>query len=262
MDSSPPSPWWQGADPGNEPGLLSCAGAGEAPAWHARAGLQRAWARTHVRPCMCTVHGAEAGLQWRFAQHQPDPLPHAAMAGASLAQLAQRALVSIVLRVAALYGLAPLGIARDSSDTDVDRAVRRVLRRAHPDKGGDTAHAQELNAAADSWKQSQSQHGGRAQADAAGRARGHRGAHGLPGTTVAARPEARPSGHTARRGFRIQYTAVMLTYNGIRGIRHWRGPLSHRPGRPCSQRPRLAGVPAAGSTARCLAAPCEATTPQ
>ena len=38
--------------------------------------------------------------------------------------------------------------------------------------------------------------------------------------------------------------------------------LSPRPGRPCAQRPRLAGVPAAGSTARRLAAPCEATTPQ
>ena len=53
---------------------------------------------------------------------------------ASRGQLAKRALVKVLLALAAVYGLV-VNVSRDSADDAVKAAYSRVVRRAHPDKG-------------------------------------------------------------------------------------------------------------------------------
>ena len=72
------------------------------------------------------------------------------MSGASAPQLAKRALVSLLRRLALVYRLV-LAVTRDSEDKEVVKAWKKVLLRAHPDKGGQAQHAQELNDAKDKW---------------------------------------------------------------------------------------------------------------
>ena len=64
----------------------------------------------------------------------------------SRVQTAHRALVVVLLALAAVYSLV-LVVTRDSPDRDVVLAYRRVVRKAHPDKGGKTEDAQRLQAA-------------------------------------------------------------------------------------------------------------------
>ena len=54
---------------------------------------------------------------------------------AMTAQEAKRAFVTVLLALAAVYGLV-LNITRDSADTELVTAFKRVARKAHPDKGG------------------------------------------------------------------------------------------------------------------------------
>ena len=61
---------------------------------------------------------------------------------ASGPQQARRALVKVLLTLAALYSL-HLDVARDSADDVVTRAFRRVTLKVHPDKGGLLEHAQD-----------------------------------------------------------------------------------------------------------------------
>ena len=69
---------------------------------------------------------------------------------ASRGQLAKRALVKVLLALAAVYGLV-VSVSRDSADDAVKAAYRRVVKRAHPDKGGALADAQRLQAAKEAW---------------------------------------------------------------------------------------------------------------
>ena len=65
---------------------------------------------------------------------------------ASLILLARRALVSVLLSLATAYHLA-ITVDRDSDDQVVVKAYKRVLLKAHPDKGGrkvDMQHLQDL----------------------------------------------------------------------------------------------------------------------
>eukprot|EP00439_Symbiodinium_sp_Y106_P038402 s8281_g4.t1 len=61
---------------------------------------------------------------------------------ASLALLAKRALESLLLALARQHNVSAM-VKRDSSDQDVEKAFRRVVKKAHPDKGGEVAHAQQ-----------------------------------------------------------------------------------------------------------------------
>ena len=54
---------------------------------------------------------------------------------ASAVLLAKRALVSVLLALAATYELV-LTVTRDSADADIVKAFRRVAVKVHPDKGG------------------------------------------------------------------------------------------------------------------------------
>ena len=59
------------------------------------------------------------------------------------AQLAKRAFVKLLLALAAVYGLV-VNITRDSADTEIVSAFKRVARKAHPDKGGSNEDSQRL----------------------------------------------------------------------------------------------------------------------
>ena len=64
---------------------------------------------------------------------------------AMTAQEAKRAFVTVLLALAAVYGLV-LNITRDSADTELVTAFKRVARKAHPDKGGTVEDSARLHA--------------------------------------------------------------------------------------------------------------------
>ena len=65
-------------------------------------------------------------------------------------QRLKRVLVSILLELARVYSL-DLNLSRDAPDADVKRAFRRVIIKAHPDKGGSEAATKKLNEAWVKW---------------------------------------------------------------------------------------------------------------
>jgi len=69
---------------------------------------------------------------------------------ASLALLAKRALVSLLLALAQQYKVS-LSLKRESSDQDIGKAFRSVVKKVHPDKGGEVVHAQRLQNAREKW---------------------------------------------------------------------------------------------------------------
>ena len=111
----------------------------------------------------------------------------------SLAKRLKRNLVSLLLRMILEYGLI-MTINRDSADNAVVSAYRKVMRRAHPDKGGSAAHAKTLNDAYDEWcKARKTSKTGRPS----------------KGKSTLAKAKQRK-----RKEYRIQSKAVMLTYPG------------------------------------------------
>jgi curved DNA-binding protein CbpA len=139
-------------------------------------------------------------------------------------QLAKRGLVAVLLALALVYHVT-LSISRDSSDDDVTKAYRRVLLKSHPDKGGKTEDQQRLQGAKDEWDD--------AKKDAASRGR-----PGDPGGDPGRRASD-PRAHTptewveleladpneAKKRYRIQSAAVLLTFNG--GQYDWWGDQKH-----------------------------------
>ena len=69
---------------------------------------------------------------------------------ASTGQLAKRAFVAVLLSLANQYGLT-VKINRDSPDAPLEAAFRKIVKQAHPDKGGSTDDAQKLQAAREHW---------------------------------------------------------------------------------------------------------------
>ena len=61
---------------------------------------------------------------------------------ASGSQQAKRALVKVLLTLAAFYSLR-VDVARESTDDVVRSAFKRVALKVHPDKGGLLEHAQD-----------------------------------------------------------------------------------------------------------------------
>ena len=57
--------------------------------------------------------------------------------------------------MAALYSVR-MEINRDSPDEALTKAFRRIVLKAHPDKGGLLKHAQALNAAKEKWDKARS----------------------------------------------------------------------------------------------------------
>ena len=71
---------------------------------------------------------------------------------------AQRALVKVLLLIASVYRVV-LDLKCDSCDADVLRGFKKVLLKAHPDKGGSEEHAKRLNTAKGEWDEAKKSNG-------------------------------------------------------------------------------------------------------
>ena len=69
----------------------------------------------------------------------------------SAVQIATRAFVKLLLAFAAQYKVA-VTISRDSAEKDILAAYRRVVKKAHPDKGGKKEDQQKLQDATVDWE--------------------------------------------------------------------------------------------------------------
>ena len=65
--------------------------------------------------------------------------------------VAKRALVTLLLAMAVTYHVTLSNINRDSPDLTVLAAYRQVIKKAHPDRGGQVADARMLTAAREKW---------------------------------------------------------------------------------------------------------------
>ena len=123
----------------------------------------------------------------------------------SVIQAAKRFLVNLLLVFARHYQVT-LTISRESEDKDVVRAFKKMILKAHPDKGGREGDAQKLNTAREAWDNAKKIPKPRSQ----------------PATTPS--PDdliislAEPA---AKQNFRIHSVAVLLTYFGFTGLSHW-----------------------------------------
>ena len=128
----------------------------------------------------------------------------------SLILLARRALVRVLISLANVYTIR-LSISRESPDKDLVAAYRKVVLKAHPDKGGSEEHFKEIQEAKEKWDEAL------ASAKAKGRNKPRNG-------TEADRSDAMES---APKQYRVQGRAVMLTYHGIQDLAHWRRFVQH-----------------------------------
>ena len=112
--------------------------------------------------------------------------------------IAKRALIKIVLSLGICYNLV-VTVNRDSDDADIVRACRRLVLKVHPDKGGRKKDFQSLQSARDTWDNARA-----ASKPSGGRPLQLGMAGGEPG------------------GFRVQCTAVLLTYCGSFTEKKWR----------------------------------------
>ena len=130
----------------------------------------------------------------------------------SVAVQARRALVTVQLALAAAYRIV-FSVTRDATDDAVLAAYKRVLRRAHPDKGGSKADAQKLLGAKEAWDRAKAPRGRPRQADKPARSNKVE-----TNSLEPADPEQ------ARRTFRILSRAVLLIYNEQwrrKGVTNW-----------------------------------------
>ena len=125
----------------------------------------------------------------------------------SVIQAAKRFLVNLLLTFARHYQVT-LTISRESEDKDVVRAFKKMILKAHPDKGGREGDAQKLNTAREAWDNGKKSSNPRPQ----------------PATTPSADDLTISLAHspqTAKQNFRIHSVAVLLTYFGLSGLSHW-----------------------------------------
>ena len=120
--------------------------------------------------------------------------------------LAKRALVTLLLELARMYGLT-LNVNRDSHDDAIKTGFRKVMLRAHPDKaGGSEATTKRLNAAWENWTKA-------------------RNPNGRPPATSTPADGAEmrcvPAQTRKKKEFRIQGQAAMFTYQGLEDISSW-----------------------------------------
>ena len=102
--------------------------------------------------------------------------------GLTSAVQARRALVKLLLTLAAAYSVV-VRLHRDSQDSEVIAAFRKVLRKAHPDKGGTDEHAKQLNAAKERWDQAKKPRGRPRRAEQPEAPAGEAASDGVPGET-------------------------------------------------------------------------------
>ena len=116
--------------------------------------------------------------------------------------LATRAFVAVILAVARCYQLL-VQVNRDSSPEDLLKAYKRVLLKAHPDKGGSNEDTQRLHAAREAWQ----------QARASGAPKG-----GRPSTMS---NQEMMVARCRRSVYRVNADVVLLTYQGVADLKQW-----------------------------------------
>ncbi|CAK0863379.1 unnamed protein product [Prorocentrum cordatum] len=135
---------------------------------------------------------------------------------------ARRALVKLLVTAAAAYSVV-VRLHRDSQDSEVIAAFRKVLRKAHPDKGGADEHAKQLNAAKERWDQAKKPRGRPKRAEQPEAPAGAAAADGAPGETF----QDLIVREVSKKAYRIQSAGVLLTYFGVQGLPQWRQFLAH-----------------------------------
>ncbi len=157
----------------------------------------------------CGLKGLTAQLTNRIP-FDPKFILHSVMPSSQV-QAVKRELVKCLLALAVVYALSGVAVNRDSLDEQVVSLYRRVIKKAHPDKGGRKEDAQKLQGLKEAW-------------DKARKAAPQNEARGRPQTAKAnnanqsvALPGEEGEAGTATTGkeYRICGTAVMLTYNGV-----------------------------------------------
>ena len=123
----------------------------------------------------------------------------------SAVMIATRAFVQVLLAMAKAYRVA-VTVNRESPVEAIRGAYKRVVLKVHPDKGGRKEHMQRLQAAKDAWDTARRRSGGRA---------------GRPASTAEQRNLALQT-QRERKEFRVEAEVVLLTYQGFRGLAHWR----------------------------------------
>ena len=116
-------------------------------------------------------------------------------------EIAKRVLVTLLKSLAGIYSVV-LGLTRESTNTQVKAAYKKVSLKAHPDQGGEAKHQAALNAARDTWE------------DALRASKGHGGKRTTNKNKGSASTVLLPV-HVERRvspGFRFQGEGVLLTY--------------------------------------------------
>ena len=115
----------------------------------------------------------------------------------SAVQAAKRAFVSVILYLANEFGVSAQ-LTRDSDDKRVLSAYKKVCLKVHPDKGGRAEAFKQLVAAKEKWEAASAKNGQKKQ--------------------TATVPELTNANGSI---FRINSTAVLLTYQGITGLDDW-----------------------------------------
>jgi hypothetical protein len=125
---------------------------------------------------------------------------------------AKRALIALVKTLAAVYNVV-INLNRDSPDSAVRTAYRKVSRRAHPDHGGRADDQKHLNAAHDLWQDAlRNAKRPNPKPDEPASADGAYAPLGVP------RPQTQSS---FRTGFRIQGKGALFTYQKFHNIGIW-----------------------------------------
>ena len=117
------------------------------------------------------------------------------MPGVSPLQAAKRALVKVLLALASAYNVS-VQVTRDSADSAVNAAYKKLALKVHPDKGGTTEHFQQLQDAKEKWDT----------------ARQNSATRGAAASDVVV--SGQDDRNTAENGHRVQCKAVLLTYFG------------------------------------------------
>ena len=131
-------------------------------------------------------------------------------------ETAKRVLVTLLKSLAGIYSVV-LGLTRESTNTQVKAAYKKVSLKAHPDQGGEAKHQAALNATRDTWE------------DALRASKGHGGKRTTNKNTGTTSIVLLPV-HVERRvspGFRFQSEGVLLTYQKFPDTGCWQTFLDY-----------------------------------
>ena len=131
-------------------------------------------------------------------------------------ETAKRVLVTLLKSLAGIYSVV-LGLTRESTNTQVKAAYKKVSLKAHPDQGGEAKHQAALNAARDTWEDALRASKGRG---------GNRTANTNKGKTSTVLLPVHVERH-ASPGFRVQGVGVLLTYQKFSDTGCWQTFLDH-----------------------------------